>query len=158
MSTAHAASMVLQLWVWEAGQVAGCVSVVPLGSADQLSSWQTQTTGFIMVSTRQRDYCRKTVVTQTEGVYTLFTGFTSALLWYLHFTLGLHADYTRFTNTLNLLIVFFGLSHTLLQVYPYFPSGFTHTLHQVYTHFTLGLLHFTWDYSYFTPGVPTPHC
>jgi len=41
VSTAHTAYKVLQLWVWEVGQVAACVTAVPLSSGDRLSPWQS---------------------------------------------------------------------------------------------------------------------
>ncbi len=43
----------------------------------------------------------------------------------------------------GLLTLYFKFTHTLLQVYPSFPSDFTHRLFWVTSHFTLGLLSFS---------------
>jgi len=44
------------------------VSIVPPCSGDWLFSWQSETAGLNMVSTRQQAYSKKTVITQMEGL------------------------------------------------------------------------------------------
>ena len=69
-----------------------------------------------------------------------------------HFTRGLLTHYSVFSSLSppGLLTLYFKFTHTLLQVYPSFPSDFTHRLFWVTSH-----LH--WVYSHFSLGAPTSY-